>query len=193
MFAKYVGITNETATLIEYFRENPGQSEDDIIRKSLGKLREIDRLWGRKEETGVDSVRTDNAEFGCDLGMGAVLRNKEGIFCFRYKSSMEARKPEGVAIARDGKLFIDGQEVHRSRGSLVQPALQLIQRKIKDVSKTTGDLTSLDAWEYWYVEREGKFVPVGHLRKPNEIRRRTKRHELSEEEIAAFSDDDFLG
>lgn len=109
---------------------------------------------------------------GCDLGKGVVLRDGEKMFCFRYKSSLKAHKPEGVAEARNGRLFIEGQEVRPSKGSLVQPALKVIQRKLHDISPTSGELTSLDAWEYWYVERAGKFVRVGNLRDPNRIHRR---------------------
>jgi hypothetical protein len=109
---------------------------------------------------------------GCDLGKGVVLQEGEKMFCFRYRSSLRAHKPEGVAEARNGRLFIEGQEVRPSKGSLVQPALKVIQRKLRDISPTTGELISLDAWDYWYVERAGNFVRVGDLRDPNKVHRR---------------------
>ncbi len=188
MFVKFVGLTSDTGALVEHFRETASQTEDEIIQKSLRKLRELSRIF-LQEDTVEPKDRSDETrEIGCDLGKGAYLREGEKMFCFRKRSSLEARKPEGIAIGIKGKLLIDGQEVTPSRGSLVQPALQIIQRRLGDYSQTSGNLVSLDAWEYWYVERNGKYVCVGDLRDPKRIRRRNSHLKTGTVEPTPLSD-----
>jgi hypothetical protein len=130
-----------------------------------------------RERQDVAGLRRSHADASreCNLGNDVWLAEGEQLFCFRWKSSLEAGKPEGVAVARGGGLFIDGVPVRRSKGSLLQPALRLVQQKIGDVSPTAGGPISLDAWKYWYVKRDDNFVQVHQLRDPALISRRRKR------------------
>ena len=48
-----------------------------------------------------------------------------------------------------------------------------------------GEFISLDAWDHWFVQRDGKLFPVGELRDPQQIVRRQRRdyRPLSLEEL----------
>jgi len=168
MIVKYVGLTAETSALVERFRISPIQTEDEIIHSAFQRF--ALEQTSTKQVTGSGSVRQ-----GCDLGRGVALTEGEPMFCFRYKSSLKSGKPEGIALAKGGALYVDGQKVEQSKGSLVQPALQLVQKRIKDVSPTNGGLVSLDAWDYWYVKRGERLVRVGELRPKDEIVRRQRK------------------
>ncbi|MBL6946972.1 MAG: hypothetical protein ISR47_10060 [Rhodospirillales bacterium] len=178
MSAKTVRLSRETVALVEHFRESLFQSEDEILHAALTRLERNDRSAGRKSAAVLDE------EIGCDLGQGAVLANGEAMYLFRYRASLESGKFEGIAMARDGKLFIGEMEIRPSRGSLVQPALQMVQRRLNDISQTRGGYVVLDAWEYWYVKRDGRFLRVGDLRNPEKIQRRhRRRRSLSERDL----------
>jgi len=178
MSAKTVRLSRETVALIERFRENLFQSEDEIVHAALSRLSRR-RPAGSREKTEAASAMA-----GCDLGQGVVLADGETLYFFRYRSSLDAGRFEGTAAARGGKLFIGDAEVRPSRGSLVQPALQMIQGRLNDISPTRGGFTVLDAWEYWYVKRSGRYVRVGDLRDPARIQRR-RRRKADERELFA--------
>jgi hypothetical protein len=160
MYAKFIGIGPETAALIEERRRSPSQSEDEILLAAL-----------RPADKGQVSSST---AIGCDLGKGAILRDQERLYLFRYKSSKDRGEPEAVAIATAGKLVLFGKSVKKSRGSLVTPALKTVQERLNDRDKR-GRLTSLDAWKYWFVHRSGVYVPAGELRDSSKIVRRGRR------------------
>jgi hypothetical protein len=170
MAGKTVRIGRETAALIERFRDSLFQSDEEVIQAALTRLAEKNPKTPAEPTTvaGSDTV-------GCDLGQGAVLAEGEAIYLFRYRTSKESGRFEGVATARGGKLFMGDVEVMPSRGSLVQPALQMVQRRLNDVSPSRGGFVVLDAWDYWYVRRQGRYVRVGDLRDPGLIQRRRKR------------------
>jgi hypothetical protein len=183
MFAKYIGVSAETAALIEAHRQDPSELEDQILCRAL-----------------AGTIRTpDHSHVGCDLGQGAKLHEGERIYLFRYKSSRDARKPEAVAYASGGNLYLfdpssrgagggrpsrDARKVEKSRKSLVQPALRLAQARMND-RNAKGEFISLDAWDHWFVQRDGKLFPVGELRDPQQIVRRQRRdyRPLSLEEL----------
>jgi len=158
MYAKFIGITAETAALIETRRQGPKESEDDILRRTLAPT--VDR--------GADS---EEPVAGCDLGQGAVLREGERLYFFRHKRSRDAEKPEAIAESRNSSLYLYGQKVERSKGSLVQPALRMVQERLDD-RNPKGEFISLDAWDYWYVRRHKVFLKVGMLRDQEKIVRR---------------------
>lgn len=115
---------------------------------------------------------------GCDLGDGAVLLPGEQIFCHLHKRDVEWRKADGVAIARDGTLFLDDRRVIPQRaGALLQAALRIVQERTGDVSETSGDAKSLNAWLHWFVRRDGRLIPVGELRTVVRTRNRGGRAE----------------
>lgn len=169
MSAKTVRLSRETVALIERLRESLFQSEDEIVHAALTRLVRAGHAPARKEAPAVD------AEIGCDLGQGARLANGEIMYLFRYRSSRETGKFEGTATARDGKLYVGEVEVRPSNGSLVTPALQMVQKRLGDISPTRHGLVVLDAWEYWYVRRDERWIRVGDLRDPDQIQRRRRR------------------
>lgn len=177
MSAKTVRLSRETVALIEEFRDSLFQSEDEIVHAALTRLKRTGAGRARKDAPAAGA----DAEIGCDLGQGARLANGETMVLFRYRSSRETGKFEGVATARDGKLFIGDVEVEPSRGSLVTPALQMIQRRLGDISPTRHGLVVLDAWEYWYVRRDGRWIRVGDLRQPDLVQRRRRRRAGTDE------------
>ncbi|MCG8512390.1 MAG: hypothetical protein MI741_24495, partial [Rhodospirillales bacterium] len=160
----------ETAALVEQLRESLFQSDEEVIRKALKRL-----LLQSRETSETPSGIVPMDGVGCDLGQGAVLAEGETIYLFRYRASLDSGRFEGVATARGGKLYIGAEEVVPSRGSLVQPALQFFQRRLNDVSPSRGGFVVLDAWDYWYVKREGQYTRVGDLRDPRKIKRRKRR------------------
>ena len=133
MAGKTIRIDRETAALIEHLREGLFQPDEEVVRTALRRLLEQGPGSPRKPATDADSDR-----MGCDLGQGVQLAEGEAIYLFRYRASLESGRFEGVAVARGGKLFIGENEVLPSRGSLVQPALKMIQRKLNDVSPSRG-------------------------------------------------------
>lgn len=170
MASKTMRIDRETAALIEHFRESLFQTDEEVVRTALKRL--LERGPGSPQKPAAEA---ESGGMGCDLGQGVHLAEGEAIYLFRYRASLESGKFEGVAIARGGKLFIGETEVRPSRGSLVQPALKMIQGKLNDVSPSRGGFVVLDAWDYWYVRREDRYIRVGDLRDPEQIRRRRKR------------------
>ena len=174
---KYVALDSAAAAVIERFREGPLEHEYEIIQR-----------MGRKAAGSKSGPQVDGPDVlpgtGCDIGDGVILENGEKMYCFRYKGSLLAKKPEGIAIVKARSLYIDGQRIEPSKGSLVQPALQFVQKKLNDLSPTGDGFVSLNAWEHWYVQRVGRLVMVGSLRTPNRVGRRTrKRPELTVDDI----------
>lgn len=161
MFTKYVGLTAETSEMVERLRATPTETEDDIIRRAL---------------TGLGSARPGVARVdyvvGCDLGSGVALQQNERIQCYIRTGDMTQREPDGTAVARNGALFIGTDRIVPQRGAWLQAALKIIQQKIGHRSSTTGDLVSLDAWEHWFVIREGKQMRLADLRTRRRARRR---------------------
>ncbi len=87
MIVKYIGLTAETSALIERFRTNPAQAEDEIISVIFQLLISDQRSAG---QAGANL----GAQQGCDLGKGVVLDEGEAMFCYRFRHSFKARKPE---------------------------------------------------------------------------------------------------
>jgi hypothetical protein len=160
MYAKFIGISAETAATIERARIHPEESEDQILA----------RVLGTKAPT-TKSPPPVRRRF--KLGFGAWLDEGEQLFFFRSKESYDKGKAEAVAAIIDSAFVLYGAEIQPSRGSYLQPAMQLVQRKLRDFNEQ-GKLISLDAWKYWHVVRQGKFVPVSTLRDPNLVVRRKR-------------------
>jgi len=128
-----------------------------------------------------------SGKIGCSLGDGAFLLQDEEALCYLHKRDLEWRKPDGMAIARDGALFIDGRRIQPQRGAWLQEALRIVQQKVGDISETTGDARILNAWIHWYVRRDGKLIPVANLRAV--VRNRAKRSK-SGDQFADVSPED---
>lgn len=160
MYAKYVGLTAETAELIERLRAAPGESEDAIIRRALSGL-----TAPRPAAPRLDYV------VGCDLGAGVALAQNETIQCYLRTGGMAGREPDGVAVARGGALFISGERVVPQRGAWLQAALRRVQQAAAQRGAAAGMPAGLNAWEHWFVTRDGKRLRLADLRA--RVRRRS--------------------
>jgi len=156
IYAKYEGISQETATLEAMARQHPSESGDEIYKRAL-------RTLLARSESAV----------GCDLGEDAYLEQDEAIECYVRTEGMDRRPPDGIAIARDGALFIDDQSVHpRRSGKWLQAALIVIQHRVGHLSPSTGQPVSLNAWDHWFVRRDQRRSAVGRLRPTVKARQR---------------------
>ncbi len=160
MYTKFVGISAETAALVEELRLSPQESEDDILKRVL-------------QREPSSQTPEWNVTIGCNLGKGAILFEGEKLYLFRHKASRDSGKPEAIATAAGGYLHLFGQRISKSNGSIVQPALSLWQERNNDRNEK-GKLISLDAWDYWFVARGGKHVRAGELRNPEQVSRRNR-------------------
>lgn len=117
---------------------------------------------------------------GLDLDDGAILHQGEEIMCFLHKRHVGYRTPDGTAVARDGALYIDGRQVvPQRRGAWLQAALLVTQQKVGDISETTGEARTLNAWAHWFVRRNGQLVALADIR--SVVRTRAKRGDLRSE------------
>jgi hypothetical protein len=146
MITKYVGLTAEASALIESRRSRPDQAEWEII---------VDAL---KPVTGPSKE-------SLNLGQGVVLSAGQTLYLFLSEGSKRARKPDGTAEVRVDGLYVDGQKIEPSRGSPLQPAMQIFQERSKHV-------VSLSSWRQWHVLREKRFIPLVELKDPAQARRR---------------------
>lgn len=152
MFNKFIGVTAELAAAIEGYRKTPEQSECDIL---LGALR----------------PPLAESKMTFDVGQGAELRVGERLFLFLSETTKLQGKPDGVADVRSDGLYVDGQRVIPSRGSVLGPAMVKWQQR-RNHRNTDGKIVSLSAWRQWHVERGGKLVPILELKDPELARHR---------------------
>jgi hypothetical protein len=155
---EFMGLTREAASLIESFRVSANETRLEIAVRVLRGLRghEVKKI-------------------GLDLGQGALLGEGEKIYLFlneerKAEFIRSGRDPHGVAQARGGALYIDGERVEPSKGSWLQPAMRKVQEKIGH-QNARGELKSLDAWRQWYVLRD-TLIATGELRDQNQVRKR---------------------
>jgi len=146
MITKYVGLTAEASALIESRRTRPDQAEWEIILEALK----------------PSAVPPKGA---LDLGQGVVLAAGETLYLFLNEGSKKARKPDGTAEVRADGLYVEGQKIEPSRGSPLQPAMQIFQGRSKHV-------VSLSSWRQWHVLRDKRFIPLVELKDPAQARRR---------------------
>lgn len=172
MYAKFVGLTAETAALIEGRRLRPDQSEDDII---LTVLR--------------PAAPPANLSIPYDLGQGVTVYVGERIALFLDEASKKARRPAGVAEVRADGLYVDGRRVERSRGSEITPAMRIIQERVGH--RLGGKIISLNAYIKWHVIRDGQLVRLADLKDPALARKRGRS--LTDEQAEQFLADLGLG
>ena len=83
-----------------------------------------------------------------------------------------------LAYVRDGQLWLYDKPVAPSaRGSFVKALLDTYQARANDRNER-GEIISLDAWDYWFVKRDGQFLRVGDLR--TVVHRRNNRLTLAD-------------
>lgn len=148
------------------------------IRQASGGLINAD------EEDETEDIELST---GCNLGEGAVLEQDEQIFCHLHRRDPDS-KPDGVAVARDGGLYVKGERVQpQRRNAWLQAALRVVQQDAGDLSERTGETKSLNAWLCWYVRRDGVWTRLADLRtqvsKRNQGDRSGDQRELSLENL----------
>ena len=158
MIDEYVGLTRDASTLVERFRRAPTETKADIIVRVLSAL------------VPTPTPVTETAGF-LDLGQGVRVPVGERLALFLTKSQ---GGPDGVAEVRADGLYLDGQKVERSHGSLIQPAMRAVQER-KNHRNDKGQIISLNAYRQWHVRRDGKFIPIERLKDPRLARRRSPR------------------
>jgi hypothetical protein len=146
MITKYVGLTAEASALIESRRSRPDQAEWEIIVEAL-------------------KPATLPPKGSLDLGQGVILMAGQTLYLFLSEGSKRARKPDGTAEVRADGLYVDGQKIKPSRGSPLQPAMQIFQNR-------SNHVVSLSSWRQWHVLREKRFIPLVELKDPAQARRR---------------------
>jgi hypothetical protein len=118
-----------------------------------------------------------------DLGQGAQLRIGEKPILFLSEEAKRANRPDAEAVIRSDGFYLDGKRIEPSKGSVLQPAMKLIQER-KGHRNAKGELISLSAWRQWHVVRDGKLVSMLELKNPALAHRR-KRDYVSLDDIEA--------
>lgn len=160
MFAEYVGLAQDVANHIEALRERGSETKSDILRRVLG--------------VGPETKRATENSVPVDFGQGVHLSVGEKLYLYLSKPNNKSQKPDGVAEVKPDGLYLDGQKVMPSRGSSIAPAMQAVQTRLNHVNGE-GKLVSLSAYRQWHVVRDGKMVPLDHLKDPSQRRRRTPK------------------
>lgn len=148
MIVKYVGLTAQAAEIVEHFRSRPDQAEWEIIVEAL-----------------QPRLNVHSSAAGYELGQGVRLNIGEYLYLFLNEQAKRARKQDGIAEVRKDGIYVEGRKIEPSRGSSLQPAMQIFQRR-------AGRLVSLSAWRQWHVLRENRFVSLVELKDPALARRR---------------------
>jgi hypothetical protein len=154
MYAKFIGVTPETAALIEARRKTPEQSENDILLEVL-----------RPAGAPAPNLTVPYA-----LGQGVTAYVGEKLFLFLDEHAKKARRPAGTAEVRSDGLYVDGRRVERSRGSEITPAMRIIQERVSH--RSGRDIISLNAYLKWHVLRDGQIVSLFDLKDPAKARKR---------------------
>lgn len=166
MFVEFAGLTQRAATLIESFRISPDETKSDIIVRTLSRL---------GNNSSANHLPRDPAEEGpeakFELGQGAQLRIGETAFLFLSENAKQNRRPHATAEVRRDGLYLFGKRIEASKGSVLQPAMRLVQEKLNHRNQD-GEIISLSAWRQWHVERGGQLIPVLDLKDPTLARKR---------------------
>jgi hypothetical protein len=151
VYSEYVGLTAEASALIERHRQTPIESKSEIlVRVLLG-------LNGR-------TASAVPAGF-LDLGQGAWLRVGEKPVLFLSEEAKRKGQPDAVAEVRKDGFYMDGKRIERSKGSVLQPAMKMIQERKKH-RNDKGEIISLSAWRQWHVVRDGRLLSMVELKDP---------------------------
>lgn len=157
MYSEFVGLTPQAVALIERYRLSRDESQSDIIVRVMSSLAQPEPA---KRQT----------EF-LDLGQGATLRVGERPILFLSEDGKRRGRPDAVAEVRADGFYLDGQRIEPSKGSVLQPAMKLVQHR-KNHRNHQGELISLSAWRQWHVIRDGKMLSMLELKDPALARKR---------------------
>lgn len=170
MYCKFVGLTQEVAALIETRRKSPEQSENDIMLEVL--------------RPSATPVPTATETF--DLGQGVTVHVGEKLMLFLDEQAKKSRKPHGVADVRRDGIYVDGQKVQASRGSVITPAMRIFQERLRH-RNALKEIISLNAFIKWHVIRDGQIVNLMELKDPSKTRKRGRG--MTSEEADQFLKD----
>jgi hypothetical protein len=154
-YSEFIGISPRTATLIEARRLTEDEPKDAIL------LRTLTSLAPPKDDP--ETLPPTKPRPMLDLGQGAELVIGEKVYLFLSGKALKANKPDGTAYVRENGFEIDGRIIPKSRNSYHHPAMVEFQKK-KGHRNEKGQIISLSAWRQWYVERDGRFVPLLDLK-----------------------------
>lgn len=159
MISEYVGLTAEAITLIERRRLSPEESRSDIIVRALSA--------GPEKPVPASPKRLD-------LGQGAFLLVGERPRLFLTEEAKRANRADAVAEVREDGLYLSGEKIEPSRGSVLQPAMHQVQNLLNH-RNNKGEIISLSAWRQWHVERDGKLLSMVELKDPDLARKRSRK------------------
>jgi hypothetical protein len=154
MYDEFVGITQHVDYLIERNRIRPGETKCEILARVLG---------------NSNSADPEDKPVGLDLGEGVRLSVGEMLYLFLHKRKQI--KEDATAEIKEDGLYMGGQKIVPSKGSLLQPAMQIVQRRLNHYNNE-GQLVSLSAWRQWHVLRDGKLVRLFDLKDPAKAKKR---------------------
>jgi hypothetical protein len=156
-YSEFAGLTAEAAALIERHRQSPIESKSQILVRVL---------------SGANGKPTANTNPGyLDLGQGVYLRVGEQPVLFLSEEAKRQRKPDAVAEVRSDGFYMDGKRIAPSKGSVLQPAMKIVQERKKH-RNSDGEIISLSSWRQWHVVREGKLLRMDELKDPALARKR---------------------
>jgi hypothetical protein len=162
MYEEVIAISQRVSRLIEARRVSETETMSEILERELGGGPDGRAVGGSVPPQG-----------GLDLGQGVRLPAGEHLYLFLSVEAKKRGAPDAIAeVVKDG-LYLDGKEVAPSRGSLIHPAMQIVQRRIGNVG-ADGRPVSLSAWRQWHVRRERDYVPLFELKDPTLARRRRR-------------------
>lgn len=162
MFSEFVGLTQDVASFIERNRMSPSETKNEILKRMF--------IWSDELREAPASDETPTFDFG----QGVRLPIGEVLYLYLSKPDSVDQKPDGVARLRKDGLYIDEVRVEPSRGSVIAPAMHMVQRRLGHLDDK-GKPVSLSAYRQWHVVREGKLIALDQLKSPALRRRRTSK------------------
>ena len=168
VYAEYVGLTQETITLIDGLRASPSETKDEILLRVLRPL--------PPNSKAKAPLRAEAPKSSLDLGQGVVLLEGERPLLFLSEAAKEAyvqrgAPPDAIAEIKAGGFYLNGARVAPSKGNPLQPAMHQVQRA-KGHRNAAGDIVSLSAWRQWNVQRDGKLIRLLDLKDPAQAHKR---------------------
>ena len=126
------------------------------------------------EPIPTDTIGSQQQSGGLDLGQGVILNMGQKLYLFLTEEERENRAPAAEAIVESDGLYMNGKRIEPSRGSVLQPAMKIIQEQ-RDHRNSRGEIVSLSAWRQWCVMQDDQFVRIFDLKDPSLALRRRSR------------------
>jgi hypothetical protein len=156
-YVEYAGLTKEASTHLERLRKDPSETKSDIIVRVLS--------------SGLAEPMSSFQMPSFNFGQGVRVPVGERLFLFLTRNVSRQNQPDAIAEIREDGFYLDGKKIMPSKGSVIQPAMKIIQER-KNHRNKHGKIISLNAYMYWHVIRNGKLVRLDDLKDPRLERRR---------------------